>query len=76
MASQNRNILNYLMTGKTITPIQALKLFDCFSLAQRIANIKKLLPDSYSIENVGEKNKKGKLYGKYVMYGPGLRRKF
>lgn len=39
-ASQNSRILKFLMTGKTLTPIQALNLFDCFRLSARISNLK------------------------------------
>ncbi len=38
--SQRSEILNYLKRGKTITPKQALSMFGCLSLAQRIADLK------------------------------------
>ena len=40
--SQRSEILNYLKRGKSITPKQALSMFGCLSLAQRIADIKHL----------------------------------
>tara|TARA_R110002094_G_scaffold24440_1_gene36659 strand:+ start:595 stop:798 length:204 start_codon:yes stop_codon:yes gene_type:complete len=38
--SQQSEILNYLKRGKSITPKQALSMFGCLSLAQRIADLK------------------------------------
>lgn len=38
--SQNSKILRHLMKGKTLTPIQALNLFDCFRLSARIKNLR------------------------------------
>lgn len=38
--SQADLILDYMLTGKTITPLEALKLFGCNRLAARIADIK------------------------------------
>lgn len=36
---QNLQIFRYLMAGGTLTPLEALNRFQCFSLAQRIHNI-------------------------------------
>ena len=41
MESQNKNILKYLQSGKTLTPLEALKQFGCFRLGARIFNLKK-----------------------------------
>lgn len=38
--SQNQRILNYLKKGKSLTPLQALRLFDCWALSSRISNLK------------------------------------
>ncbi len=38
--SQTDRILDYLLTGKSITPLEALDLFKCFRLGARIADIK------------------------------------
>lgn len=38
-ASQNSRILRYLMEGKSLTPLQALKLFDTWSLSSRISDL-------------------------------------
>jgi len=40
MKSQNQQIKHYLESGRSLTPLDALHLFNCFSLAQRIANLK------------------------------------
>lgn len=41
MKSQNTKIFNYLATGKSLTPIQALNKFGCFRLASRINDLRK-----------------------------------
>ena len=38
-ASQNSRILRYLMKGKSLEPLQALKLFDTWSLSSRISEL-------------------------------------
>ena len=40
-ASQNSRILKHLMKGKTLTPIQALNLFDSWRLARCIGDLRK-----------------------------------
>lgn len=40
MKSQNEQILNYLQKGKSLTAMDALRLFGCFRLAARIRNLK------------------------------------
>lgn len=45
--SQKDAILEYLLKGYTITPIEALKWFGCFRLADVIFRLKK---DGYDIE--------------------------
>ena len=40
MISQNLEILSYLKTGKTLTPLQALKLFGSLRLGARIFNLR------------------------------------
>ena len=40
MNSQNKQILNHLESGKSITPIDALNLFGCFRLGARIHDLK------------------------------------
>lgn len=41
MKTQCDNIKEYLESGKSITPIDALNLFGCFRLGARIADLKK-----------------------------------
>ena len=38
--SQTDRILEYMLTGKSITPLEALDMFGCFRLGARIADIK------------------------------------
>ena len=38
--SQNGYIRQYLKSGWTLTPLDALHRFNCFSLAQRVANLR------------------------------------
>ncbi len=38
--SQTDRILEYMLTGKSITPLEALNLFGCLRLGARIADIK------------------------------------
>lgn len=38
--SQAEKILDYMLSGKAITPIEALDLFGCFRLGARIADIR------------------------------------
>lgn len=40
MESQNQQILDYLKTGKVLTPIAALDMFGCFRLSARIYELK------------------------------------
>ncbi len=69
MRSQEAQILEHLQSGKTLTPIQALKMFDSFRLGARIHRIKeaghtiltKLIKTNsnkivaqYSLENVDQ----------------------
>jgi len=38
--SQNKRILAYLLSGKSLTPLEGLHLFNCFSLAQRVFDLR------------------------------------
>ena len=44
--TQETKILNFMLKGNSITPIDALRKFDCFRLAARISDLKK---DNYPI---------------------------
>ena len=63
--SQNKKILNYLLKGKKLTPIDALEKFGCFRLSARILDLRK---EGYDIisENI---TKKGKTFAQYSMEG-------
>jgi len=39
--TQKQQILNYLKSGKCLTPLEALELFGCFRLASAIHELKK-----------------------------------
>jgi len=41
MSTQNKQILNYLETGKPLSPLQALRMFGCMRLASRINDLRK-----------------------------------
>lgn len=43
--SQNNMILAYMMDGKRITSLEALKLFGCMRLASRISDLRRYHPD-------------------------------
>ena len=63
--TQNQQILDYLKSGKTITPLTALKKFGCFRLSARIYNLKQ---EGHNIttENV---TRKGKTFAEYSLQG-------
>ena len=61
--SQRQKILNYLLTGRTITRIQAFKLYGCFNLWARIMEIEE---DGYFVfHNAGYLTKSGKRVTQY-----------
>lgn len=41
-STQSSNILEYLQTGKTLTPLEALDKFGCLRLGARIHDLKKI----------------------------------
>jgi hypothetical protein len=57
MKSQNKHIKNWLETGNSITPIEALNLFGCFRLGARIHDLKNKFGLDIKTEIV-EQNKK------------------
>jgi hypothetical protein len=61
--SQTVKILNYLLKGKSITPLEALSRFKCFRLASRINEIKR----SGIIVNKEIVTKNGKRYARYSL---------
>ena len=42
MKTQNQMILSYLQKGKSLTAMDALKLFGCFRLAARVSDLKEM----------------------------------
>jgi hypothetical protein len=60
--SQNQAILDYLKSGNTLTPIEALEKFHCFRLAARISDLRK---SGHTILNDGQSN-----YAKYRLLLP------
>lgn len=63
MNSQNKQILNHLESGKTITPIDALNLFGCFRLGARIHDLKS---EGYDIK-AEIKVVNGKRFAEYIL---------
>lgn len=39
--SQNLLILGYLSSGRTLTPLEALRKFDCWALSSRVSDLRK-----------------------------------
>jgi hypothetical protein len=60
--SQTDAILNYMLSGGKLTPIDALKKFNCFRLGARIFNIKQLGKYAVKTEII---SKKGKRFAQY-----------
>ena len=61
--TQNQQILEYLKSGKTITPLIALEKFGCFRLSARIFNLRE---EGHAIitKNV---TRKGKTFAEYSL---------
>lgn len=67
MDSQNQQILDYMKSGKSITPLEALNKFECFRLASRISDLKqKGIPISSEMTYKYDDN--GKVIKKYKTY--------
>jgi hypothetical protein len=52
--SQLEDIRQHLLSGKTLTPIEALNKYGCFRLGARVYDLRK--KEGLNIEDVGEKN--------------------
>lgn len=61
--SQEQAILDYLKTGKSITQLDALKMFGCFRLGARIWDLRK---KGYRIEEV-DTHINGKTFARYFL---------
>jgi len=62
--SQNAMILNFLESGGSLTPIEALEKFQCFRLAARMNDLRK---KGYVIETEILKDDNGKSYAVYSL---------
>lgn len=63
--SVKTKILRHLQSGKPITPLQALKDYNCMSLAQRVAELKE---EGYPIEGKLVKDDRTKKhFAQYIM---------
>lgn len=60
--SQNAMILNFLESGGSLTPIEALEKFQCFRLAARMNDLRK---KGYVIQTEILKDDNGKSYASY-----------
>lgn len=58
--SQASRILNYLLEGNTITPLEALSKFNCFRLGARIKDIEKRIGYPPERRRVKVTNREGK----------------
>lgn len=63
--SQEKQILNYLLAGNKITPLEALQKFNCFRLGARIYDIQKEYPLLKIKSEIIEDRKSGKHYAQY-----------
>ena len=61
--SQEDKILDYLKSGKSITPIEALSMFGCFRLSGRIYDLRH---KGYHIEEV-DVERNGKRFASYYL---------
>ncbi len=62
--TQNKQILHYLKTGKSLTPLEALYQFGCLRLSARIYDLKKNgWPIACDLQDVGD----GKKVGYYTL---------
>ena len=64
LSSQNAMILNFLESGGSLTPIEALEKFQCFRLAARMNDLRK---KGYVIQTEILKDDNGKSYASYSM---------
>ena len=62
LSSQNAMILNFLESGESLTPIEALEKFQCFRLAARMNDLRK---KGYVIKTKILKDDNGKSYASY-----------
>ena len=63
MESQNKAILKYLQLGRTLTSMQAIRLFNCARLAARIGELK----ENHDIDKTMVKVKGGAIVARYFL---------
>jgi hypothetical protein len=68
--SQNNLILKYLQSGKKLTGLEALNMFDCFRLSARVFD---LIGLGHSIEGIKIKTTNGKYVKQYKLNDTSLR---
>lgn len=59
--SQTERIMLFLLSGGTLTPMQALRKFDCWALSSRISEIRK----SYAVKSELIRVRSGKFVSRY-----------
>jgi|TARA_B100000085_G_C18476717_1_gene485465 hypothetical protein len=64
LSSQNAMILNFLESGGSLTPIEALEKFQCFRLAARMNDLRN---KGYVIQTEILKDDNGKSYASYSL---------
>ena len=64
--SQNNQIRAALLSGRSLTPLDALQDYGCFRLAARIADLRR---EGMDIECISE-TKNGKRYARYQLRRP------
>lgn len=62
--SQNEMVLEHLMTGRSITPLEAIGVYGIYRLAARVCELKKA---GYVIESEVRRDKNKKPYARYFM---------
>ena len=62
MQSQKRKILDYLLDNQSVTSLEALNLFGCLSLAQRVKNLR---DDGHPIKTTMLRTAKNKMVASY-----------
>jgi len=60
--TQNEALLNHLMTGRSITPLEALGLYGVFRLAARVFELKDM---GVNVQKVTKVDINGKQYAEY-----------
>jgi len=63
--SQTNEILKHMQQGNTITPIEALSLFNCFRLGARIKDLR----DSGHAITTHKQTENGKTFARYELIG-------